>query len=149
VQSRLCSRKTLREPLKRPCEIAQHRGVSWCIGDGGGKAVMSCPEAEMNRRDCFRRALIFIAASHNFAEQIGDPEIRCAALALVHRYPNRGDEPVTAPMNIDDEPVPITSIAQRAAQSGHLHGEVPWLDKYIGPNPIHQFLLGDQLAWSF
>jgi hypothetical protein len=52
-------------------------------------------------------------------------------------------------VKIDDEPVPITSVAQRAAQIGYLHGEVFWIDKYIWPNPFHQFLLGNQLAWPF
>jgi hypothetical protein len=27
--------------------------------------------------------------------------------------------------------------------------KVGGLDKYVGPNPIHQFLLADQLAWTF
>src|SRR5262245_20941731 len=27
--------------------------------------------------------------------------------------------------------------------------KVALLDKYVGPNPIHQFLLADQLAWTF
>jgi hypothetical protein len=51
VPSCLCSRKTLREPLKRPCEVVKHRHVSWYIGDGRGKPVTSCPQAEMNRGD--------------------------------------------------------------------------------------------------
>ncbi|HJZ68776.1 MAG TPA: hypothetical protein VKF81_11685 [Blastocatellia bacterium] len=78
-----------------------------------------------------------------------NPAKVASPLTLANRYPDRGDEPVTAPVNIYDEPVPITAVAQRAAQRGHLHGEVPLLHKYIWPNPIHQLLLGDQLAWSF
>jgi hypothetical protein len=62
---------------------------------------------------------------------------------------DRGDEPIAAPWNIDDEPIPITSVTERAAQCGNMYGEVGRLYEYVRPNPIHQFLLCDQLARSF
>src|SRR5262249_61303103 len=51
--------------------------------------------------------------------------------------------------DVYDEPVAIAPIAQRATQGGHMDRKVGRLDKYVGPNPIHQFLLADQLAWTF
>ena len=57
-----------------------------------------------------------------------------------------GDEAVAAPDDIYNEPV---AIAQRAPQRGHVDRKVGRLDKYVGPNPSHQFLLADQLTWTF
>ena len=47
---------------------------------------------------------------------------------------------IPAPWNIDDEPIPITSVTERAARCGNMYGEVGRLDEYVRPNPIHQFL---------
>jgi hypothetical protein len=52
-----------------------------------------------------------------------------------------GDEAVAAPGDVYNEPVAISPIAQRATQGGHMDRKVGRLHKYVGPNPIHQFLL--------
>jgi hypothetical protein len=62
---------------------------------------------------------------------------------------DRRDEAVAAPGDIYDEPVAIAPITQRAPQRGHVDRKVRRLDKYVGPNPSHQFVLADQLAWTF
>jgi hypothetical protein len=69
-------------------------------------------------------------------------------ICLVARL-DGGDEAVAAPRDVYDEPVAIAPIVQRAAQRGNMDCKVGRLDKYVGPNPIHQFLLADQLTWSF
>jgi hypothetical protein len=69
--------------------------------------------------------------------------------ALGHRYLDRGDEAVAAPGNIDNEPIPVSPVAQRATQGGHMDCKVGRLDKYVGPNPSHQFLPADQLTRTF
>jgi len=60
-----------------------------------------------------------------------------------------GDEAVAAPDDIYNEPVATAPIAQRAPQRGNMDRKVGRLDKYVGPNPTHQFLLADQLTRSF
>ena len=60
-----------------------------------------------------------------------------------------GDEKVAASGNIDNESIPVSSVAQRAAQCGNMDSEIGWLDKDIGPNASQQFLLSDQLAGTF
>jgi hypothetical protein len=60
-----------------------------------------------------------------------------------------GDETVASPGNIDDEPIAVASVAQRATQCRNIDREIGRLDKNIGPNASHQFLLADQLAWAF
>ena len=60
-----------------------------------------------------------------------------------------GDEAVASPGNIDDESIPVSSVAQRATQCGHMDGEIGRLDEDIGPNASHQFLLADQLTGAF
>jgi hypothetical protein len=30
-----------------------------------------------------------------------------------------------------------------------MNRKVGWLNNYVGPNPSHQFLLADQLTWTF
>src|SRR5262249_25141803 len=60
-----------------------------------------------------------------------------------------GNETVAAPGDVYDESVTIAPVAQRATQGGHMDGKVGRLDKYVGPNPSHQFLLTDQLTWTF
>src|SRR5262249_61068379 len=59
------------------------------------------------------------------------------------------DEAVAAPGDVYDEPVAIAPISQRATQGGHMDRKVGRRDKYVGPNPSHQFLLADQLTWTF
>jgi hypothetical protein len=59
-----------------------------------------------------------------------------------------GDEAVASPGNIDDEPIALSSVAQRTTQCGDMNGKIGRLDKNIGPDTSHQFLLTDQLAWS-
>ena len=36
-----------------------------------------------------------------------------------------------------------------ATQRGNMDRKIGGLDKYVGPNPSHQFVLADQLAWTF
>src|SRR6266700_1822631 len=50
---------------------------------------------------------------------------------------------------MDNEPVPIASVTQRAAQCRNMDGEVGRLDKQVRPNPSHQLLPSDQLARPF
>src|SRR6476620_2486145 len=69
-------------------------------------------------------------------------------LALAHRDLDRGDEPIAAPWNIDDEPIALASVTQRAAQCRNMYGKVCRLDKYVGPNETHQFFFRDQLTCS-
>jgi hypothetical protein len=71
---------------------------------------------------------------------------RCS---LVARPGDRANELVSPPGDIDDEPIPVASITQRAPQCRNMDGQIGRLDKDIGPNAIHQFLLADQLTWSF
>src|SRR5262249_6845478 len=68
---------------------------------------------------------------------------------LVSRHINRGDEAVATPGDVDDEPMPVATIAQRATQCGHVDRQVGRFDKYIWPNPGHQVLLADQLTTAF
>ena len=39
-----------------------------------------------------------------------------------------GDEAVASPGNIDDEPIPVLAVTQRASQSRHMDREVGGLD---------------------
>src|SRR6516165_11757030 len=59
------------------------------------------------------------------------------------------DEAVAAPGDVYDEPVAVAPIAQRATQGGHMDRKVRRLNKFVGPNPSHQFLLADQLTCTF
>jgi hypothetical protein len=47
---------------------------------------------------------------------------------LVSQNPDRGDEAVAAPFDVDDKPIPIASVPQRAAQRGNMDREVGGLD---------------------
>jgi hypothetical protein len=60
-----------------------------------------------------------------------------------------GDEAVASPGNIDDEPIPVTSVAQRATQCRDKDSKIGRLDKNIRPDATHQLLLADHLTWSF
>jgi hypothetical protein len=68
---------------------------------------------------------------------------------LVSRHIDRGDEAVAASGDVDDEPMPIPTITQRATQRRHMDREVARLDENIGPNASHQIMLADQLTASF
>jgi hypothetical protein len=78
---------------------------------------------------------------------------RGAVLISIRLDPARnedwGDEAVASSGNIDDKPIAVSSVAQRAAQRGNMDREIRRLDKYIGPNPSHQLLLADQLTGAF
>jgi hypothetical protein len=67
----------------------------------------------------------------------------------VFRYFDRSYEAVAAPWDIYDKAVAIAPIAQRSTQGRHVDREVGRLDKYVRPNPSHQFLLADQFAGPF
>ena len=58
------------------------------------------------------------------------------------------DEAVASPRNIDDEPIAVSSIAQRATQCRNMNGKIGRLDKNIRPNASYQLLLTNQLTWS-
>src|SRR6516165_10836087 len=60
-----------------------------------------------------------------------------------------GDEPVAPPFDVDDEPIPILAVTQRATQSSHLSREVGGGDKMSRPNASSQVLLADKLASPF
>jgi hypothetical protein len=49
----------------------------------------------------------------------------------------RCNKAIAAPRDIDNEPIPITSVTQAAAQCRNMDGEVGWLDKCVRPNPSH------------
>src|SRR5262249_55966975 len=68
---------------------------------------------------------------------------------LVSRHIHRGDEAVATPGDVDDEPMPVPAITQRATQGGHMDREVGRLDEDIRPDPSHQVLLADQLTAAF
>src|SRR6516164_6228696 len=68
---------------------------------------------------------------------------------LVSRHIDRGDEAVATSGDVDDEPMPVAAIAQRATQCGHVDRQVGRLDNDIWPNPSHQVLLADQLTAAF
>jgi hypothetical protein len=59
-----------------------------------------------------------------------------------------GDEAVASPRNIDDEPIAVPSVVERATQCRDMDGKIGRLDKDIGPNACHQLLLGDHLTGS-
>src|SRR5215467_3778301 len=63
--------------------------------------------------------------------------------------PNWRYKTIAAPGDIDDEPIPVASVAQRAAQCRNMDREVGRLDEYVRPNASHQLLPGDQFARSF
>jgi hypothetical protein len=67
---------------------------------------------------------------------------------LVARYFDWGNEALAASGDIYNEPVAIAPIAQRATQRGNMNSKIGRLDKYVGPNPAHQFVLADQLTCS-
>src|SRR6516165_9798388 len=75
--------------------------------------------------------------------------LRCSHSALVSRHIDRGNEAVATSGDVNDEPMPVAAIAQRATQCGHVDRQVGRLDKDIWPNPSHQVLLADQLAAAF
>src|SRR5215469_12371006 len=75
--------------------------------------------------------------------------LRHSRSVLVSRHIDRGDESVAASGDVDDEPMPVAAIAQRATQCGHVDRQVGRLDKDIWPNPSHQVLLADQLTAAF
>src|SRR5215468_1742322 len=60
-----------------------------------------------------------------------------------------GDEAVAAPGNIDNEPISVLPVAQHATQCRDMDCQIGRLDKNIGPHASHQFLLTDQLTWTF
>src|SRR5262245_19426370 len=62
---------------------------------------------------------------------------------------DRGNETVTSPRDVDDEAIPLSSVAQRAAQRKNMDSQVGGLDKNTGPDASHQFLLADQAPWPF
>ena len=59
------------------------------------------------------------------------------------------DEAVSAPGNVDNEPISASSVAEHSTQSGNVDGKVGGLDEDIRPNASHQFLLTDQLTRAF
>src|SRR5215475_6754739 len=69
--------------------------------------------------------------------------LRHSRSVVTARYIDRGDETVAAPRDVDDEPMSVPAITQRATQRGYMDGEVRRLDKDIRPDPIHQVLLTD------
>src|SRR5262249_41215612 len=90
------------------------------------------------------------SASHYPGRPIGDEQCsgvlvqRGAVLVAIWFGPtgdgDRGNEAVAAPGDVYDESVAIAPITQRATQGGHMNRKVGRLDKYVGPNPSHQFL---------
>jgi hypothetical protein len=62
---------------------------------------------------------------------------------------DRGDEFVSSPGNIDNEPVSVLSVSQRATQRRNVDAEIGRLDKNTRPNASHQFILADQFTWAF
>jgi hypothetical protein len=52
-------------------------------------------------------------------------------------------------MNVDNESIPVSSVAQRATQCRNMDGKIGRRDKNIGPNASRQFLLADQLTSAF
>src|SRR5215471_4745062 len=75
--------------------------------------------------------------------------LRHSRSVLAARHIDRGDEAVATSGDVDDEPMPVAAIAQRATQCGHMDRQVGRLDEDIGPNARHQLLLADQLAAAF
>ena len=68
---------------------------------------------------------------------------------LVPRQLDRGNEAVAASGDVDDEPMPVSTVTQRAAQCRHVDREVGRLDEDIGPNASHKVPLADQFAAAF
>src|SRR5262249_15066379 len=60
--------------------------------------------------------------------------------------PDWRDKAIAASGDIDNEPIAIASVTQRAAQGRNMDREVGRPDKQVWPNPIHQLLPGDQLT---
>jgi len=56
------------------------------------------------------------------------------------------NELVSSARNINDEPISVLSVAQRAAQSRNMDGQICRTDKDIWPNAVGQFLLADKLT---
>src|SRR5215475_9692466 len=75
--------------------------------------------------------------------------LRHSRSVLVSRHLDRGDEAVAASGDVDDEPMPVPAVTQRATQRRHMDREVRRFDKDIRPNPSHQILLADQLTAAF
>src|SRR5215471_6335655 len=68
---------------------------------------------------------------------------------LMSRHIDGGDKAVATSGDVDDEPMPVPAVTQRATQRRHMDREVGRLDEDTGPNPSHQVLLADQLAAAF
>ena len=62
---------------------------------------------------------------------------------------NRGDEAISSPGNVDNEPISVSSVAEHSTQCRNMNGKVRRLDENIRPNPSHQFLLTHQLTRAF
>jgi hypothetical protein len=75
--------------------------------------------------------------------------LRHSRSVLVSRHIDCGDEAVATSGDVDDEPMPVPAVTQRATQRRHMDREVGRLDKDIGPDPSHQVLLADQLTAAF
>jgi hypothetical protein len=52
---------------------------------------------------------------------------------------NRGDEAISSPGNVDNEPISVSSVAEHSTQCRNMDGKVRGLDENIRPNPSHQF----------
>src|SRR5215470_11886763 len=68
---------------------------------------------------------------------------------LMSRHIDGGDKAVATSGDVDDEPMSVPAVTQRATQRRHMDREIGRLDKDIGPNPGHQILLADQLTAAF
>ena len=130
--------------MTRPLRWKRHRLLVSTPGSAELTSAKTNPlEDDLAAR---RPARVRIAAKRQKLDAFAFPRA-ASHLVLVSRYLDRGDEYIAAPRDIDNEPIPITSVTQRAAQCRNMDGQVGRLDKYVRPNPSHQFLLTDHLTW--
>jgi hypothetical protein len=94
---------------------------------------------------------VSLLVTANKEQQTGAKSCKAGKLhsACKRALPDWRYKTIAAPRDIDNESIPIASIAQRAAQCRNMHREVGRLDKQVRPHPSHQLLLGDQLARPF
>jgi hypothetical protein len=80
------------------------------------------------------------------AAEYAQRHIVVPALCTACERDDGADEAVAPSLDVSDVSVAKLSVAKRLADGGHMDPKAPFLNGYVRPNVIHQFLLSDYLA---
>jgi hypothetical protein len=61
---------------------------------------------------------------------------------------DRADERVAPSLDVSDVSVARLTVAKRLADGGNVDSKASFLNGYVRPDVIHQFLLRDDLTWA-